>query len=218
MASHEPRAMETIATIDQGTQSTRVHLYDKQARPIASYHAEFKQHRERAGYAHSVGVLPHPAVTLIYCLAACSWIEQDPEEIWQGVQECFERAVQAAQKQHGSVTVKALGITNQRETTLVWDKATGKPLHRAIVWMDSRTAPLCESMEQELGSKVRARTHAHSYVLESSWLLMHVTSIQLSFTISIHHLHPSSSFTCLLERVCHCTKCIQKLQCHSRAG
>ena len=193
MASHEPRAMETIATIDQGTQSTRVYLYDKQARPTASHHVEFKQHRERAGYAQSVGLLTHSAVMLIICMAACSWIEHDPEEIWRGIQECIERAVQAAQKQHGSVMIKALGITNQRETTLVWDKATGKPLHRAIVWMDSRTAPLCESMEQELGSKVRPRAHTYSYVLESSWLLMHVTSTPMSFTTVIHHHQSSSS-------------------------
>lgn len=87
-------------------------------------------------------------------LAPCSWIEHDPEEIWQGVQECTQQAVRAAEKEHGKLNVKAIGITNQRETTVVWDKANGKPLHNAIVWMDSRTEQICTDMERRFGSKV----------------------------------------------------------------
>ena len=86
-------------------------------------------------------------------VVAYSWIEHDPEEIWQGVLECIEQAFQAAQQKHGRIIVKALGITNQRETTVVWDKVTGRPLHNAIVWMDSRTERLCEQYPQKFGSK-----------------------------------------------------------------
>lgn len=91
-------------------------------------------------------------------LAACSWIEHDPEEIWQGVQECIQQAVRAAEEKHGKLNVKGIGITNQRETTVVWDKTSGKPLHNAIVWMDSRTEQICTDMERKFGSKVRMVT------------------------------------------------------------
>lgn len=90
-------------------------------------------------------------------LAPCSWIEHDPEEIWQGVQECIQQAIRAAEK-HGKLNVKAIGITNQRETTVVWEKATGKPLYNAIVWMDNRTEQICADMEKKYGSKVRMIT------------------------------------------------------------
>lgn len=87
-------------------------------------------------------------------LAPCSWIEHDPENIWQGVQECIWQALRAAEKKHGKLDVKAIGITNQRETTVVWEKASGKPLHNAIVWMDTRTEQICTDMERRFGSKV----------------------------------------------------------------
>ena len=144
--------MNVIASLDQGTQSTRVFIYDENAAPIASHHVEFKQHRQKAGYALECC----PDVTTWYnqhCHCVCSWIEHDPEEIWQGVQTCVQGAVAAAQKKVGNITVKALGITNQRETTLVWDKATGRALCKAIVWMDTRTQQICTDMTDELGSK-----------------------------------------------------------------
>ncbi len=84
----------------------------------------------------------------------CRWIEHDAEEIWQGVELCIQSALKAAEEKAGPIKVKALGITNQRETTLVWDKTTGKPLHNAIVWMDSRTESICKQIEEEHGSKV----------------------------------------------------------------
>ena len=87
------------------------------------------------------------------------WIEHDPEEIWQGVQQCVHHALQTAEKASGSIKVKAVGITNQRETTLVWDKTTGKPLYNAIVWMDSRTESICKQIEDELGSKASVIQH-----------------------------------------------------------
>lgn len=153
--------MDVIATIDQGTQSTRVYVYDSKAKPISSDHVEFQQRRARAG-----------------------WIEHDPEEIWQGVELCIQRALKAAEKKAGPIKVKALGITNQRETTLVWDKTTGKPLHNAIVWMDSRTQSICKQIEEEHGSKDYFRpvtglpisTYFSSYKIK--WLLENAPKVR----------------------------------------
>ncbi len=82
------------------------------------------------------------------------WTEHDPLELLTTVKRCISEALKAAAEKVGKVKVKAVGITNQRETTVVWNKDTGKPLYNAIVWLDNRTAALCNSMEKELGSKV----------------------------------------------------------------
>ncbi|KAL3149273.1 hypothetical protein ABBQ32_002090 [Trebouxia sp. C0010 RCD-2024] len=174
--------MEVIATIDQGTQSTRVYLYDSDANPVASHHVEFTQHRERAG-----------------------WIEHDPAEIWQGVQECTEQAVKTAEKEHGKLNIKAVGITNQRETTVVWDKASGKPLHNAIVWMDNRTEQICADMEQRFGSKDHFRpvtglpisTYFTSYKLK--WLMDNVPKV--SKAISSNQAYLGTMDTWLIYRL-----------------
>lgn len=83
------------------------------------------------------------------------------------VQECIQGALATAREKVGDVKVIALGITNQRETTLVWDKATGHALHKAIVWMDTRTESICKQMEQELGSKA---CFAQNTVSHGAWL------------------------------------------------
>lgn len=83
-------------------------------------------------------------------------------EIWRGVQECIQQAVRAAEKTNGRLNIKAIGITNQRETTVVWDKASGTPLHNAIVWMDSRTEQICTDMEKRFGSKVSLKALLHN--------------------------------------------------------
>ncbi|CAD7702475.1 unnamed protein product [Ostreobium quekettii] len=122
--------MELIGAIDQGTQSTRFCLYDANAVPVASAQLEFKQY------------YPHPG-----------WCEHDPIEVWESIMvvvaQCMERAKEAL----GTFEVKALGITNQRETTLVWDRATGKPLHNAIVWLDTRTREIAQRLSTQLGDK-----------------------------------------------------------------
>ncbi|EFN59182.1 hypothetical protein CHLNCDRAFT_18995 [Chlorella variabilis] len=113
----------------QGTQSTRFFLYDKQCRPLASSQVEFPQ------------IYPH-----------AGWVEQDPLAIWRSVQEAVQQTMTAALEQYGALTVTAIGITNQRETTVVWDRQTGQPLHNAIVWLDNRTAAICRSVVEQLGS------------------------------------------------------------------
>ena len=79
------------------------------------------------------------------------WVEQDPLAIWDSVQQAIELTLERAAEAVGEVTVVAVGITNQRETTVVWDRATGQPLHNAVVWLDNRTADLCHALSRELG-------------------------------------------------------------------
>jgi len=116
--------------VDQGTQSTRVYLFDRDVQPVASHQVSFPQ------------MYPQPG-----------WCEHDPFEIWLTVKECLTKALQDAEARIGPVVIKALGITNQRETTVVWHRQTGRPLYNAVVWLDTRTRELCGRMEQELGSK-----------------------------------------------------------------
>ena len=77
------------------------------------------------------------------------------------MRSCIAEALKAASPELGNIKVKAVGITNQRETTVVWDQNTGKPLYNAIVWLDNRTAALCNHMEKELGSKVHPEQTDH---------------------------------------------------------
>ena len=83
------------------------------------------------------------------------WLEHDPEEIYGTVLRCIEGALATAQKNIPKVQVVAVGITNQRETTVVWDRLTGKPLHNAIAWPDGRTAGICRRFAKDLGGAVR---------------------------------------------------------------
>src|SRR4051794_18041704 len=99
-----------IAAIDQGTTSSRCILFDENG-PRAAAQREHRQIFPQAG-----------------------WVEHDAVEIWEKVKECIAEATQTAE-----MDVVGIGITNQRETTVVWDKASGKPLYNAIVWQDTRT-------------------------------------------------------------------------------
>lgn len=124
-----------VGAIDQGTSSSRFIIYDKSARPIGSHQVEFTQFYPQAG-----------------------WVEHDPIEILESVKVCITKAVDKATADGFNVDkgLKAIGLTNQRETTLVWSKSTGAPLHNAIVWMDVRTASVCRRLEKELSG---GRTH-----------------------------------------------------------
>jgi glycerol kinase len=115
-----------IASIDQGTTSTRCILFDHsgQARAVAQ-----KEHQQ---------IFPKPG-----------WVEHDPMEIWERTREVVSGVIAQAQITPGDIA--ALGITNQRETTLVWDKLTGKPYYNAIVWQDTRTKEICDRLIQEGG-------------------------------------------------------------------
>jgi glycerol kinase len=121
-----------ILAIDQGTTSTRAILFDAAARPVASHAIELRQ---------------------IY--PANGWVEHDPDEIWQAALACCRVATKGVP----AGAIAAIGITNQRETTVIWDRRTGKPLHNAIVWQDRRTADRCRALKaKKLEPKIAAKT------------------------------------------------------------
>ncbi|MDM7255312.1 MAG: glycerol kinase GlpK, partial [Paracoccus sp. (in: a-proteobacteria)] len=113
--------MGTILAIDQGTTSSRAIVFGPDMAPIASSQAEFEQHYPRPG-----------------------WVEHDPSDLWTTV----AGAARAALEKAGNPAIAAIGITNQRETTLIWDRATGEPIHNAIVWQDRRTADICAALRE----------------------------------------------------------------------
>ncbi len=116
--------MPYILAIDQGTTSTRALLFDERMRIVAMAQEAFEQHFPQSG-----------------------WVEHDPQDLWQtALLTCQTTLAEAGIK---ASDVAAIGITNQRETALVWDRETGKPIHRAIVWQDRRTAELCTRLRDE---------------------------------------------------------------------
>jgi glycerol kinase len=141
-----------ILAIDQGTTSTRAILFDAAARPVASHAIELRQ---------------------IY--PANGWVEHDAEEIWQAAVACCRVALKGVP----AASVAAIGITNQRETTVAWDRATGRPLHNAIVWQDRRTAERCRALKaKKLEPKIAAKTglllDPYFSATKMEWLLDHI--------------------------------------------
>ena len=121
-----------LLAIDQGTTSTRAILFDAHARPVAQHAIELRQ---------------------IY--PANGWVEHDAEEIWQAALACCHAVLEGI----AAKDVAAIGITNQRETSVVWERASAKPVHNAIVWQDRRTAERCRELKARgLEEKVAAKT------------------------------------------------------------
>jgi len=118
--------MKYIATIDQGTSSTRCMIFNHSGGVVS---IDQKEHEQ---------IYPRPG-----------WVEHDPLEIWERTQEVCRGAVQKAGITPGEIG--AIGITNQRETTLVWDRKSGKPYYNAIVWQDTRTKEICDALAEEGG-------------------------------------------------------------------
>ena len=114
--------LRTIIAVDQGTTSSRAVLFDEEGNILAQQSAEFTQH-----------------------FPADGWVEHDPNEIWQTTLDVTSAIVTAARSLDSMPL--AIGITNQRETAIIWDRATGKPIHNAIVWQDRRTADICAMMK-----------------------------------------------------------------------
>ena len=147
-------ARNCILAIDQGTTSSRAIVFDAQALPVASAQAEFPQHYPADG-----------------------WVEHDPEAIWTTTLEVARTALQSAEAR--GATVAGIGITNQRETTLIWDRRTGQPIYPAIVWQDRRTAGVCERLRAEgVEQEVRARSglivDPYFSATKIAWILDHV--------------------------------------------
>jgi glycerol kinase len=115
---------DLILAIDQGTTSSRAIVFDTRLKPLGSGQKEFRQFYPKSG-----------------------WVEHDPEEIWASVLAVCKAALKNAKAKAQSV--KAIGITNQRETVVIWSRKTGKPIHKAIVWQDRRTAGICAELKAE---------------------------------------------------------------------
>ena len=123
-----------ILSIDQGTTSSRAMLFDENGHASFTAQEEFSQHFPKDG-----------------------WVEHDPEEIWETTLKVVREALQRARAEEHSIA--AIGITNQRETTVVWDRKSGKPVYNAIVWQDRRTAEYCETLRSRgMESMVTAKT------------------------------------------------------------
>jgi len=145
-----------VLALDQGTTSSRAILFDRQGAVCASARREFKQYYPRAG-----------------------WVEHDAEEIWQSQFEVAKEALAKAPAR--AEDLAAIGITNQRETVILWDRATGQPLHPAIVWQCRRTAPMCDRIRQQGFDKVIKErtglvTDAYFSGTKIAWLLENVPS------------------------------------------
>jgi glycerol kinase len=122
-----------VAAIDQGTTSTRCMIFDQSGREVAKYQLEHQQILPQAG-----------------------WVEHDPQEIWQRTQEVVQQAL--ARRALTAADLAGLGITNQRETTLVWNPATGEPYGNAIVWQDTRTDKIAAALDRDgRGGVIRHR-------------------------------------------------------------
>ena len=146
--------MTYLLALDQGTSSTRSIVFDRGGRIVAMAQREFRQ------------IFPQPG-----------WVEHDPQEIWQTQLETAREALAQAGLQARDLA--ALGITNQRETTLVWNRRTGAPIHNAIVWQDRRAEPTCAALrEQGREPLVQRKTglviDAYFSGTKLKWILDHV--------------------------------------------
>jgi len=143
-----------VLAIDQGTTGTTVMVFDARGRVRGRGYSEFRQFYPKPG-----------------------WVEHDAEEIWRVTQRVIGAALRSARLK--AKEVAAIGITNQRETTVLWDRQTGKPVHRAIVWQDRRTAPICDALkargaEATIHAKTGLVTDPYFSGTKLQWLFDHV--------------------------------------------
>ena len=151
-----------VAAIDQGTTSTRFIIFDHEGNVVA---VDQKEHEQ---------IFPKPG-----------WVEHDALEIWQRTQEVMNGALKKAAEKYSitSGQITAIGVTNQRETAVVWDKATGKPVYHAIVWQDTRTDGICNELAKTGGQdRLRAKTGLPLATYFSGpkikWILDHVDGVR----------------------------------------
>ncbi|HET6981430.1 MAG TPA: FGGY family carbohydrate kinase, partial [Myxococcaceae bacterium] len=147
-----------LLAIDQGTTGTHVLVVDDRLEVVGEAYREFTQHFPRAG-----------------------WVEHDLREIWKTVERCCKKGLADADIRPDMVT--AIGITNQRETTAVWNRATGEPLARSIVWQDRRTAEMCAELKAR-GEEQRVRDTTglvldpYFSATKLRWMLDHVEGLR----------------------------------------
>jgi glycerol kinase len=143
-----------ILALDQGTTSSRAIIFDHDGLPVATAQMEFKQYYPKPG-----------------------WVEHNPDEIWSTQAKVALEAMKKARLK--SVNIAAIGITNQRETTVVWNRSTGKPVHNAIVWQDRRTSDFCDQLKKKgYGQKILDKTglviDAYFSATKVRWILDNV--------------------------------------------
>ncbi|MEA3198837.1 MAG: glycerol kinase [Thermoplasmata archaeon] len=142
-----------ILALDQGTTGSQATVYDAKLRPQATADREFAQHFPKPG-----------------------WVEHDAQDIWETTAAVMRKAL-------GRAKPTAIGITNQRETVVAWDAKTGKPLHRAIVWQDRRTAARCDELRREgreawIRDRTGLVTDPYFSATKMEWLLRHAPRVQ----------------------------------------
>ncbi len=147
-----------LLAIDQGTTSTRAIVFDALLKPVAVAQQEFKQ------------IYPGPGQ-----------VEHDPEEIWATTVATVRGAI--AKAAISAREIAGIGITNQRETTVVWDRATGRPIHHAIVWQDRRTADVCAALRKQghealISRRTGLLLDPYFSATKIGWLLDHVDGIE----------------------------------------
>jgi glycerol kinase len=152
--------MKAIIAIDQGTTGSTVLVFAEDGRVIGRAYAEFPQYYPQPG-----------------------WVEHDALEIWHSVERVARVAVAQARQAHPDLQLAAIGITNQRETVVVWDRATGRPVQPAIVWQDRRTSERCRQLREEGREDwVRERTglvlDPYFSATKLEWLLQHVPGLR----------------------------------------
>jgi glycerol kinase len=154
-------AKEHLLALDQGTSSSRAIVFHASGRIVATAQREFRQ------------IFPQPG-----------WVEHDPNEIWDSQFAVAQEAL--AKSGLGAADIAAIGITNQRETTVLWNRASGRPVHNAIVWQDRRTEPLCVQLRAQPGlvDAVRASTglviDPYFSGTKIRWLLDHVNGAHIA--------------------------------------
>ncbi|MEX2333565.1 MAG: FGGY family carbohydrate kinase, partial [Pseudohongiella sp.] len=121
-----------LLAIDQGTTSSRAIIFSREGKAVSSAQYDYKQH-----YPHD------------------GWVEHDPEDIWQTSLQSCRDALSSGRIEASAIA--SIGITNQRETTVIWNRKTGKAIHRAIVWQDRRTASYCQAIKNRLVNEGRGQ-------------------------------------------------------------
>lgn len=143
-----------ILAIDQGTTSSRAIIFNKQGKIVSTAQKEFTQ------------IYPQPG-----------WVEHDPVEIWSSQAAVLTEAIIRAGLRPANIA--GIGITNQRETTIVWDRFTGEPVYNAIVWQDRRTAAFCDSLKKQYGNRIMQKTglvvDAYFSASKVKWILDNVS-------------------------------------------
>lgn len=143
-----------LLALDQGTTSSRAIVFDLTGHPVAVAQREFPQHYPQPG-----------------------WVEHEPEDIWNTQRECAAEAL--ARAGAGTADLAGVGVANQRETTLLWDRRSGRPVHRAIVWQDRRTSDSCarlkaDGLEPLVAEKTGLRLDPYFSATKLAWLLDNV--------------------------------------------